>query len=230
MNIQDIRRNIRNAGVAGAVFDLGYRIANRSGRLMVLQMMKVTMESLDPEFLARGAPWERFQGSFLDEAAVRRHGIDPANEMAPRFLEEALAKRDRCYALMDGDRLAAYGWYSTRETALGDGLTLSYGPQWVYMYKGFTHPAYRGLRLHARGMAGALQATASEGYRGLLSFVEANNFSSLRSVHRMGYRDIGRIVVLGILGRHWISVAPECRPYGLELRCRRAECGDFPSS
>jgi hypothetical protein len=213
MNMQDLRRDIRHAGLGGALFDVVYRAFNRPARLMVLQMMTLTPESLAPGFLEE----DRWRPSFLDERRLRSLARDPANELDEAFLDRALEKGDRCMAILEGDRLAAYGWYSDRETEVSPGLALSFAPGWTYMYKGFTHPAYRGLRLHARGMASALIACAEEGRHGLVSFVEANNYNSLRSVHRMGYRDVGRILVVGTRGRHWIAQSPGCRRLGLSL-------------
>ncbi|MGH9868779.1 MAG: GNAT family N-acetyltransferase [Candidatus Polarisedimenticolia bacterium] len=216
MNLQDLRRDIRNAGLGGALFDIAYRFINRPARFMVLQMMILTPESLAPGFLVE----DDWRPRFLDERTLRRHAQDPMNEMTQRFLDQALEKGDRCMAILDDDRLAAYGWYSSKETAVTEDLALRFAPSWVYMYKGFTHPEYRGLRLHARGMASALMSYAEEGRRGLVSFVEANNFNSMRSVHRMGYRDVGRIVVMGALGRRWVLASPRCRALGLSLHTR----------
>jgi hypothetical protein len=56
-----------------------------------------------------------------------------------------------------------------------------------FMYKGFTRPEYRGQRLHAVAMANALMECAKEGRRGLVCFVEANNFNALKSCYRMAW-------------------------------------------
>ena len=79
-------------------------------------------------------------------------------------------------------------------------MTLHFSPEYVYMYKGFTHPNYRGQRLHAIGMNLALQEYLDRGYRGLVSYIESNNFSSLKSAYRVGYRDFGRVAVWKIFG------------------------------
>jgi hypothetical protein len=86
------------------------------------------------------------------------------------------------------------------------------------MYKGYTHPKYRGRRLHAIGMTRALQAYQERAYKGLISYVESNNYSSLKSVYRMGYVDFGRIYVARIFGRYYLWATPGCRAFGFELR------------
>jgi len=57
---------------------------------------------------------------------------------------------------------------------------------YVYMYKAFTVERYRGQRLHAIGVTQSLVRFGSMGYRGLLCYVESNNFDSLKSSYRMG--------------------------------------------
>jgi hypothetical protein len=98
-----------------------------------------------------------------------------------------------------------------------DDLRFHFDPDYVYMFKGFTLPAYRGQRLHAIGMARALEGYAELGSKGILSYVESNNFASLRSCRRMGYEDIGTIVISKLGGRHYSFESPGCREYALRV-------------
>jgi hypothetical protein len=94
------------------------------------------------------------------------------------------------------------------------------------MYKGFTHTRYRGQRLHAIGMMAALEASRADGSGGLVSYVESNNFSSLRSCGRMGYRDFGWIAFARARDRYWIRASAGCREYGFRLEHRLASAAD----
>jgi len=114
-------------------------------------------------------------------------------EMTPEFVESALGKGGNCLALFDRGRLASFGWYSNKPNRSSAGLVLHFDPSWVHMYKGFTHPDYRGKRLHGIGMTQAVRDCAAQGYQGLISYVNSSNFQSLRSVKRMGYRVFGDI-------------------------------------
>jgi hypothetical protein len=214
MDRSQFLRDVRVAGVPGACFDLGYRALNRLTPLMVLRIVRLTRATADARLLT---PPPGFRGGFLDAAELRRHAEDPALELGGAFLDDALARGDRCFGLVLGDRLASYGWYSRDPTHITRDLVLRFDSDWTYMYKGFTLPAYRGLRLHALGMIGALWADTGRGSSGIVSFVEANNFSSLRSVYRLGYADVGRIVALRALGRYWIHVDGRCREHGFAL-------------
>lgn len=95
--------------------------------------------------------------------------------------------------------------------------SLRFSDEYVYMYKGFTHPEYRGQRLHAIGMTKALQIYLGRGFKGVLSYVESNNFSSLKSVYRMGYVDVGTVYIVRILDRYLTYVDAGCKLYQFQL-------------
>jgi ribosomal protein S18 acetylase RimI-like enzyme len=155
---------------------------------------------------------------FLDEALLRRLGRDEENGLPSSFLDEALAEGDECFGFLDGETLAAYGWYSRRPTPIDPpDLVLDPGDRYVYMYKGFTHPAHRGKRLHAIGMTLALQHYQRRGYRGLISYVESNNFSSLNSVRRMGYEIFGSVWALRVFGMHLTHAGAGWKQHGARI-------------
>ena len=86
------------------------------------------------------------------------------------------------------------------------------------MYKGFTDPRYRGQRLHAIGMTRAMRHYKNNGCKGLVSYVEARNFDSLKSCLRMGYRVFGSVYVTRIFGRYVALSSPGCRRFDFRLR------------
>ena len=213
MNLDSIRLSVRHYGVRHACYDLGYRSLNR---LILFKVLKgVTINRVDPDYLVCDA---RYRCSFLEPERLRALGHDPANEMPPEFLDEALGKGDECHGILDGDQLASYGWYARTPTAIDPPeLRLHFGARYVYMYKGLTHPRYRGQRLHAIGMTRALESYLARGCSGMVSYVEANNFGSLKSVYRMGYTDIGCIILMRIAGRYLTRASRGCRAYGLRV-------------
>lgn len=208
-----LARTLRQFGVVSVLHDLALRAVNRLVYFRVLEA--VGIETPHPKTLERRP---EYSYGFLGRALILAFACDPQYEMSARFLEEVLAKGDRCYGIVHGEILASYGWYSTKPTvALTDDLELTFDPAYVYMYKGFTHEAYRGQRLHAAGMAHALQEYRAEGSKGLVSYVESNNFTSLKSCSRMGYVAFGRAVVLRAGGRYFVGVSKGCRERGFEL-------------
>jgi hypothetical protein len=175
----------------------------------------LTIDTINPAFLNCG---DRYRGEFLPAATLRPLAADPANQIDPGFLERALGRGDECYGFFAGPNLASYGWYSHQPTEIdADGLALHFDPSYIYMYKGYTHPEHRGHRLHAIGMTRALQSYISRGFRGIVSYVDWNNFDSLKSCYRMGYKDFGNLYVTRLFGRYFILTGAGCRRYHFRL-------------
>ena len=186
------------------------------------------IEAPDPAFLTLD---QTYDAGFLAPDAIWRYVREPEYDLDEESVRRSLAAKDECFAIRDGDRLAAYGWYSRASTFhVSDTLRLHFDPQWVYMYRGFTHPAYRGRRLHAIGMTMALASYMERGSRGIVSVVESWNQASLKSCNRMGYKEFGSIYevrigkLLGIkrptsalLRRHLIFRTPGCEAFGFWL-------------
>lgn len=215
MDIQSIKDSMTKRGVVPTFGDLAYRAANKVTDVRVLCGMALTMDTVDPSFLeeSAGMTW-----GFLSQEQIEASlGRGTEEDMDLDFIRQAIAKGDRCYGAIDGDRIAAYGWYSTRPTAVTDGLVLRFDEQWAYMYKGYTLPEYRGRRLHGLAMARAMRAYVEEGKKGLVSYVDASNEASLKSCRRMGYREMGLLLGALVAGR-WVTHATRgCEAYGLAL-------------
>lgn len=207
-----IRKNAADFGWPAALQAAAQSAIKRFALLRVLQCVQVC--EVEPDYLAIDP---RFEHGFLDTAALRRFGSDPRYDLSPQFLDEALAKGDQCYGITDGDRLVSFGWYSAMPTKISDDLRICFDQRYVYMYKGFTDPDYRGQRLHACGMTLALKRFRERGAKGLVSYVDSTNFDSLRSCYRMGYSDVGKIYCLRAADHYWIHADAGCRRVGVAL-------------
>jgi hypothetical protein len=206
--------HVQKYGVGATLHDLGCRALNLAVQFQILKGMTVRVEDVQDAslFEARG-----FEARFAGEDELERYAHDGAHDLSLEFLREACARGDRCYALFDGKALAAYGWYSNLPTAIDAHFVLHFNPAYTYMYKGYTAPAYRGKRLHAVAMCGALRSVTEEGRKGLVSWVFSNNFASLRSVMRMGYRIFGDVYVLRAGKLCFSFSTPGCGDYGFEV-------------
>ncbi len=208
-----IRKNAADFGWPAALQAVAQGAVNRFTLLRVLQCVQVS--EIDPDYLAIDS---RFQHGFLDPATLQRFSSDPRYDLPAQFIDEALAKGDQCYGIIDGDRLASFGWYSAMPTKISNDLRFCFDQRYVYMYKGFTDPSYRGQRLHARGMTAALGRFRDRGAKGLVSYVDTTNFDSLRSCYRMGYSDVGKIYCLRAADHYWIHADAGCRRVGVALQ------------
>jgi hypothetical protein len=214
MKLNDIVKEWKRFGGVKTFQDLGLRALNRAIGARILK--GVTIDTVDPGFLKCQEP---FHGGFLNETVLggmtRNH---PEYEISERFLREAFSRGDECYGIRNGSELAAYGWYSNRPTAIdAPGVMLHFDPRYIYMYKGFTHEKYRGQRLHSVAVTQALDAYLARGYKGFVSYVEWNNFGSLKSCYRMGYSDFGNIYLVRLFGKYLTFAGRGCASYGFRL-------------
>jgi hypothetical protein len=174
-------------------------LADRVGaRLVNLGVSEVVWLERDDIQLS-GDPPAGFAFRFLASDELARF-VGAENELAPHHVERAAAGHDLCFAALKDDRLAAYGWYALGciEAEHCDNVALSFPADVAYMYKGFTHPDFRGLRLHGFAMRLALEALVRErGVTKLVSTVDWLNFASLKSCDRLGYRRLGRMIKYG---------------------------------
>ena len=216
MNLQFYRDVLSRHGVASTLYYGLYRGMNHVTKATLWNAIAITLERLDEKILAEPAA-ARVEDKTADEL---RPYIEKENTLTDDFLDAAAERGDRCFAVFDGERLANYGWYSSTETPLlelGRDVTLRFDSHYSYMHNGYTHPDYRGQRLHAISMAVALKTLTEEGQRGLVSYVATSNFASLKSCYRMGYEVFGRFAAVKLGdGLHWF-LTPGCRKYGFDI-------------
>ncbi|MBI1312249.1 hypothetical protein GC176_13250 [bacterium] len=141
----------------------------------------------------------KFEFRQLDTHEVAAYARDPANDLDAQMIDRAAGGRDLCFAWLCNGRLASYGWYAFDgiEAEHNAGVALSYPSTVACMYKGFTHPDFRGARLHPIGMGLALQRLRRFGVTSLISTVDWTNERSLKSCDRLGYERLGRFVTTG---------------------------------
>lgn len=220
MNFQKIKKNYQSFGFYNFLLHSLVRISRFATYSNILVCMTLTEDSLNAKSLEVDS---RYSCRFLSDEEIRFYAEDPANDLPKDFVDLALSHSDLCFAILDGDKLASYGWYTKRAATFLPTIDIHFDPAWIYMYRGCTLPAYRGQRLHAVGMAHAMKIFVSKGSKGLISYVEASNFDSLRSVFRMGYSAIGKIFVIKILGRYLSFSSGDCSKFGLCLKSNKSE-------
>jgi hypothetical protein len=211
--VDKVRRKLRRHGFAATLHAYGMRAANSALLFKILR--GVYVEQPNPAFL-KCPPG--FTATFAPQEVLRDLARNPDNELSLKFVDQALAREDQCFAICDGGVPAAYGWYSFKPAPIGlPGLMLHFDPRYVYMYKGFTHPRYRGQRLHAVGVTLALRHYLSRGFQGLVSYVESTNVDSLKSCARAGYRRFGSVFLLKAFDQTVALSSPGCDRFDFRL-------------
>ncbi len=191
----------------------GRLLVDRVGaRLFQRHVMEVVWLDLRQAVACQPVPG--FDYRFLTAEEVHQNSEDPCLDLDMTLAEEIDRGESLCFAAMEHGRIAAYGWYAIQRAApdhcFGVGIRL---PAHVsYMFKGYTHPDFRGRRLHAVVMGLALGALSLRGIQALISTVEWTNEASLRSCDRLGYRRLGRIVQRGDTLHRQVSIPGSIQP------------------
>jgi hypothetical protein len=217
MNLEFYRDSVSYHGLGATLYHAAYRAANHMTEIAVWNALAITADMVHERFLGgRG----RASGRMLEAAEMRPYVLNRENLLTDRFIDEAGAKGDKCYALFDGDTIMSYGWYSTKPTRLTEAPgepMVSFDPSYAYTYNGFTRPEYRGRRLHAVGMAAALDELTDEGISGMLASVGSSDFSSIKSCYRMGYETCGYLLMFRAGGRNVWHGTHGCKKYGFRV-------------
>src|SRR6266487_4595493 len=213
-DLGQIKTRLKQYGLLKTAEDIALRSFNRAMFLKILHCMR--LDTVNPKYLA---PPAGYCGTFFTADQLACFAQMPEYEFPRGFIEEAFEKGDRCYGFVTSDgQLAAYQWYSTTPTWYftpskrtgGNGAIVSFANQYVYMYKGFTHPAHRGKHLYPVGVTTALAGFLKDGYKGILSIVESNNHASLNACFHIGYQDFGKMYLTVVCDRCLVHTDPEC--------------------
>jgi hypothetical protein len=159
-----------------------------------------TVVWLDLEPVAKMACTDpRFSFRFLSADEIEKYAEEPSFFIDPSLAEGVRNGREVCFAALEGDRLAAFGCYTLGYVSpeQASGAAMSFPADVAYMSYGFTHPDFRGARLHGYIMGLALQELAKRGITKLVSIVAWTNLASLKSCWRLGYINLGNMLTIG---------------------------------
>lgn len=224
MWIDNLRSDFEHLGVAKTVARAGYKLANRIGHLDLFRLMELNAERVHPDSVSAAA-CAHYDCRFAsrDDLATMPAQFGPV--LTSEYVAAALSGGDECFAIFDGPRCAAFGWYSRRPTIIRDTLVLHFDPAWIYMYHGYTAPDHRGRKLHALGIGRAMQAYAERGVKGMISIAEQVNYRTHNSAYRMGFVDRGAIWRIGVGSLSRIGQSRSCDAYGVRVKEAAASAG-----
>lgn len=210
-----MRSDWRHLGGPRAIARASYKIANRVGHLDLFRLMELREENvaIPSETGARA-----LEARFVEPGEMPSLCEQYGDVLRRRFVDLAIAKGDDCYAFFDGAICAAFTWYSRKPTITRDNVLLRFDPAWLYMYHGFTHPDYRGRKLHAIAIGKrALHAFETSSVRGMISIAEEVNYRTHHSAYRLGFQDRGRLWRIGVGGLTRLGASAGCAGYGATL-------------
>ena len=213
MDLQAHKKYIKRHGLGSYLFRFLYRLLGRTIGFKALRGVLLTKDTVDPVYLE---DHPELQGHAVHGSDLKLLVDDQVKLPAP-FIDTSIERGDWCYLFRSGNNIASYGWYASQTCPVLDNVSLHFSSHYVYMFKGFTAPEHRGQRLHAYGMAHALEEAIKNGYKGLVSYIEADNAPSLKSSLRLGYDIFGTCFLFRIFGKSFTLRTPGCRQYGFYL-------------
>lgn len=174
-------------------------------------------------------PWARAKAARVDFSALstavtvrlversdlERFAEDPVYEFSARLLEALYSRNDPCVGAFSAGTLVCYGFFSAAPTDIDEDLRFHFPPSWLYVYKGFTHPAWRGRRLRPFVLLNAiplLQEWLGPVHEpdGLVTLVLSDNYSSLKALGRIGFEPQGEFRILRIANRPRLIAERRC--------------------
>ncbi|HLI91892.1 MAG TPA: GNAT family N-acetyltransferase [Ktedonobacteraceae bacterium] len=132
-------------------------------------------------------------------ATFARAGPEIAGEIAPgdpASVLQRFAMGRRCYTASVGGRLAAYGWVSFDEEAIGElesSIHLQEGEAYIWGCE--TLAAYRGQRLYPALLAYMLAALQADGVHRVWIGADADNLASQSGLARAGFQPIADAMI-----------------------------------
>jgi hypothetical protein len=124
----------------------------------------------------------------LDRSDLARYSRDAQYEISARFLDGIAGRDDLCVGAFSGQDLVSYRFFAAQPTDIDAHLRFHFPPGWLYAYKAFTHPAWRGRRLHRELFLRSLPAVSRlHKPLGFVTLVLSDNASSAKALARVGF-------------------------------------------
>jgi hypothetical protein len=199
---------IQRHGVLAAMKLASYRLLQRVMLIDVTHFMLQNLADV-PQVHQRSDVDCRF----LSAVEVHEFALDPANDLPSNMLDRLEYGHDLCFGGIVDGRLACYCWFAfdsieaEHNSSSGNphsGIAVSFPDEYVFRYKGFTHPDFRGQQLYSLIAQESAAALRQRRVSFVLSTAEWTNFSALRSSYRSGFHYLGLVVVAEIAGRRFV--------------------------
>ena len=194
-----LRMNALCHGWRAALGLLALGVARR-----VVTFERVLLYELPGFPAGRGCPGpDRARLATVDEVKVLLH--DPEfgfGSMSESKAEHLYAAGHRCVFNVSEGRVAGYAWLGFGDIEIPQlGLALERLDHEGYIYKGFTHPAFRGQGAADDRYLFWMQYLQEHGKRSAVAYFSFDNLATLTRVRKLSLRRLGTITLLCI-GRY----------------------------
>jgi len=211
MNVRD---QINRFGYQKTISDILQRIAYRIIKGELFYYFELPSDAIHKIAFNTAALPYSFGFLGIDQLLTLR--IPEDMEVDHAFLEQAFAKGNKCFGVIDGDILAHFSWYATSPTHVVGNLKFQFPRDKVYMFNAFTSNRYRGKKLYPLAVTQAVKSYIDKGFIGALTIINANNYSSISAVEQIGFSPIGKLYVSSA-GRSYVYASNGCTSNGVSL-------------
>ena len=189
-----LRNHARRFGIAATA---RYAWCKAMDRIAGYTPYSCFVRPVDQLFPAPAKPHPQLVYRVVEWNEIARIAADPQYEISDTFLATALRRRDVCMGAFAGERLVAYGFSSARATNIDADFCFQIPSGWMYNFKAYTLPEWRGKRIHAGIWEARRRIFREAGFTHLVALVVATNYPSLGSLHRLGFRRVFGFAVVG---------------------------------
>jgi hypothetical protein len=163
-----------------------------------------------------------FEVRVLDRSDLARYSREALYGISARFLDGIAARDDLCVAAFSAGQLVSYRFFALQPTDIDAHLRFHFPPAWVYAYKAFTHPAWRGRRLHREVFLRSLPEVGRWLPRvplGFVTLVLSDNEASAKALARVGFEPFTSFSVLRLFSRpRLVEPADEAMEFRITLQ------------
>ena len=122
-----------------------------------------------------------------------RFARSPSYEVSLGYLDRLDERSELCLGAFIGGQLICYGFVSARPTDIDSELRFHFPERWLYVYKIFTLPEYRGHELWSHLFAGGLKHVEEwlgdiQEPAGFVTLVVSDNTACLEALRRIGFQ------------------------------------------
>jgi GNAT superfamily N-acetyltransferase len=194
-----LRVNARYHGWRAALGLLALGVARR-----FVTFERVLLYELPGIPAGRGCPGpDRVRLATVDEVKALLH--DPEfgfGRMSESKAERLYAAGHRCAFNVSAGSVVGYAWLGFDDIEIPQlGLTLERLDHEGYIYKGFTHPSFRGQGAADDRYLFWMQYLLEHGKRSAVAYFSFDNLATLTRVRKLSLRRLGTLTLLGI-GRY----------------------------
>lgn len=143
---------------------------------------------------------------------MERFSADPEYDLSSRFLERLQARPDLCIGAFVDARPVCYAFVSSSATQIDEHLLFHFPERWLYIYKAFTHPEFRGKRLlnelflHGLPLIGEWVKPTVDPLA-FVTLVLSHNGPSLKAFGRMGFQPEDHFALVRLSSRPFLVSA-----------------------